>query len=314
MLTIDERGMALLLEPPWLTRSVSAACIKAMPRAAALLVSNDDSWAVAFFHQTRAFEILSMAAVTIIIVALGILQYRRMVNTLRDRLEVRHAERERIARELHDTLLQGIQGLILHFQAVAERIPQESPLRAQIDQALDRADTVLIEGRDRVRDLRASDHGANDLSATFSSLGAGFAEEWPTKFRVVCGGEQQAIDPVIREEIYLIGREALLNAFRHAQAAAIEAELAYDVKQFRLCVRDDGIGIPPDIMEAGHRPGHWGLVGMRERANCIGGKLKILARQGTGVEVELLVPSGIAYVHARRPRWVSLKRLLSLGR
>jgi signal transduction histidine kinase len=305
--------MVLLLLPPRLTWPVSAARIKATPYMAALFVSSDDS-SGAFFHQTRAFEILSMVALAIVIAGLVILQYRRMVNTLRDRLEVRHAERERIARELHDTLLQGIQGLILHFQAVAERIPKESPLRAQIDQALDRADTVLIEGRDRVRDLRASDRGANDLSAAFASLGEGFAEEWPTKFRVVCGGEQQSIDPAIREEIYLIGREALLNAFRHAQAVEIEAELAYDVKQLRLCVRDDGIGIPPDIMEAGCRPGHWGLVGMRERANCIGGKLKILARQGTGVEVELIVPSGIAYTHARRRPWASLKRLLSLGR
>jgi signal transduction histidine kinase len=285
-----------------------------MPYMAALFVSSDDSWIGAFFRQTRALEILSTVAAAIVIVVLVILQYRRMVSTLRDRLEVRHAERERIARELHDTLLQGIQGLILHFQAVAERIPKESPLRAQIDQALDRADTVLIEGRDRVRDLRASEHGANDLSAALASLGEGFAEEWPTKFRVVCGGEQQAIDPVIREEIYLIGREALLNAFRHAKAVEIEAELAYDVKQFRLCVRDDGIGIPQDIMEAGRRPGHWGLVGMRERANCIGGQLKILARQGTGVEVELIVPAGIAYARARRPRWYSFKRFLSLGR
>ena len=266
------------------------------------------------FYQTRCFQILSIVAVILGVIALAIVQYRRMLATLRDRLEVRHAERERIARELHDTLLQGIQGLILCFQAVAERIPVGDPIRTQIDQALDRADGVLVDGRDRVRDLRASDHATKDLAVAFATLGEGLSEEWPAKFRVVCGGAQQAIDQVIREEIYLIGREALLNAFQHAKAVQIEVEIAYDIKQLRICVRDDGIGIAPDILEAGQRPGHWGLIGMRERAHCIGGQVMIWVRPDAGTEVELVVPAGIAYAHARGPRWRWLKRLLSFGR
>jgi signal transduction histidine kinase len=295
--------MLLILLPSWLLWPDPAACSMAATETLALS-----------FYQTRSFHMLLIAAVILGVIALAVFQYRRMLATLRDRLEVRHAERERIARELHDTLLQGIQGLILHFQAIAERIPEGDPIRVQIEQALDRADTVLVDGRDRVRDLRTGDHTTNDLAVAFAALGDGLSQDWPAKFQVVCGGTQQDIDPVIREEIYLIGREALLNAFHHARAKAIEVEIGYDPRQFRLCVRDDGIGIEQDILEAGRRPGHWGLVGMRERANCIGGQFMIWAKPQAGTEIELVVPSGIAYAHSRRPRWTWLKRLLSFGR
>jgi signal transduction histidine kinase/ligand-binding sensor domain-containing protein len=266
------------------------------------------------FYQTRCFQILSILAAILCVVALIVFQYRRMVATVRDRLEVRHAERERIARELHDTLLQGIQGLLLYFHAVAERLPGEDPIRAQIDQALDRAEALLVDGRDRVRDMRASDRATSDLAVAFATLGEGLAAEWPATFRVVSIGTRLDIDPAIREEVYLIGREALLNAFHHAKAVEIEVEIAYDAKQLRVCVRDNGIGIKPEILEAGRRPGHWGLVGMRERANCISGQLRIWARPGTGTQIELVVPARIAYAHVRRSRWTWFKRLLSMGR
>jgi signal transduction histidine kinase len=266
------------------------------------------------FYQTRCFQILSIVTGILCVIAIVILQYRRMLATLRDRLEVRHAERERIARELHDTLLQGIQGLILYFQAIAEHIPPGDPLRAQIDHALDRADNVLVEGRDRVRDLRVSDRTTKDLVVAFGSLGDVLAQQWPVRFKVMSAGDHREIDVAIQEEVYLVGREAVLNAFRHAEAEDIEVELAFDAKQFRLCVRDNGVGIDPQILEAGRRPGHWGLVGMRERASCIGGVLKIWARAGTGTEIELIVPATIAYAQAHRPRWPRFKRILSFGR
>jgi signal transduction histidine kinase len=285
---------------------------------------SDDGWSkqpakLAFrikrtFYQTRCFQVLSIIAGILCVIALVILQYRRMLATLRDRLEVRHAERERIARELHDTLLQGIQGLILYFQSIAERIPPGDPLRTQIDHALDRADNVLVEGRDRVRDLRASDRATEDLVVAFASLGDSLAQQWPARFKVVSVGDQREVDAAVREEVYLVGREAVLNAFRHAEAKEIEVELAFDVKQFRLCVRDNGVGIDPDILEAGRRPGHWGLVGMRERALCIGAALKIWSRAETGTEIELVVPATIAYVPARPTRWLWFKRLVSFGR
>jgi signal transduction histidine kinase len=258
-------------------------------------------------------DVLYIAVIPIIVVAI-LLQNRRMVGRMSDRLEIHRAARERIARELQDILLQGIQGLILQFQAVAEHIPEESPLRAQIDQALDRADSVLVESRGRVHDFYTSDHGLKDLGAAFAWLGQTFAEYWPPTFQLVFSGERQDIEAVVEEEIYLIGREALLNAFQHARALGIEVELAFEVKQFRLCVRDDGVGIPSSIVEEGRRSGRWGLVGMRERAHSIGGQLEIQGHVGLGTKVELVVPSGIVYRKGYRASWASLKRLLGVRR
>lgn len=266
------------------------------------------------FDQGSRFEVFFIVAAALAVIGLIALQMRHMAAKLRDRLEVRHAERERIARELHDTLLQSIQGLILRFQAIAEHVPPNDPIRVMIDQALDRADEVLVDGRDRVRDLRLSESSSTDLEVTFAALGKELTGTSVATFRVVSSGTRVEIEPIIREEIYLIGREALLNAFQHAQAKAIEVELSYGLKQLRLCVRDDGIGIDPHILEAGNRPGHWGLVGMRERANCIGGQVVIWARQGSGTDVELIVPASVAYARRGIASWKSLKRMLSFGR
>ncbi|GLQ46050.1 hypothetical protein GCM10007862_11010 [Dyella lipolytica] len=291
---------------------------------AVIAANNDGQWnqqdaSVRFqiertFYQTRFFIIACIVAVILLVIGLVVLQMRQIAAKLRDRLEVRHAERERIARELHDTLLQGIQGLILRFQAIAEHIPEKDPIRVMIDQALDRADGVLVDGRDRVRDLRMTEGTAKDLAVTFAALGKELSADYPVTFRVVSSGIRHEIDPAIREEIYLIGREALLNAFQHAQAREIEVELCCDFKQLRVCVRDDGIGIDPKILDAGGKPGHWGLVGMRERATCVGGQLMIWARPGAGTDVELTVPASIAYVRKHSVRWKRLKHMLSWGR
>lgn len=261
-------------------------------------------------HLTTWHLIFYIVPATAVVVGLAVFRYRQMVTKLRDRLEVRHAERERIARELHDTLLQGIQGLILRFQAIAERIPEGDPIRTLIDQALTRADEVLVDGRDRVHDLRVSEGATKDLTMAFESLGGELQEGSATKFQVALRGTKRDIDPVIREEIYLIGREAILNAFRHAEAKTISVDIVFESKHFLLQVRDNGVGIDPGILKAGHKPGHWGLMGMRERAECIAGTCSISSRQGEGTTVELLVPSHIAYVIRRSARWSTLTQLL----
>ncbi|GLQ51794.1 sensor histidine kinase [Dyella flava] len=230
------------------------------------------------------------------------IRYRRMVAKIRDRLEVRHAERERIARELHDTLLQGIQGLILRFQAIAEGLPEGDPVRAKIDLALTRADEVLVDGRDRVHDLRVSEGATKDLVVTFEILGQELESESSAEFRLLPHGTRRDIEPIIREEIYLIGREALLNAFRHANAETISLNIFFEAKQFLLRVEDDGIGIDPGILQIGHKPGHWGLRGMRERTQCIGGDLSISSNPGQGTLVELVVPSHVVYAAKRSTR------------
>lgn len=257
-------------------------------------------------HLSTWYLIAYIALAMTVLIGLVVFRYRQMVAKLRDRLEVRHAERERIARELHDTLLQGIQGLILRFQAITERIPEGDPIRTQIDQALTRADEVLVDSRDRVHDLRVSEGATKDLMVTFDALGKELQEGRAAKFKVAARGTRRDIDPVIREEIYLVGREAILNAFRHAEAATISVDMAFESKHFILEVRDDGVGIDPQILEVGRKPGHWGLMGMRERAQCIGGTCTISSQQGEGTAVELLVPSHVAYITRRPTRWATV--------
>lgn len=266
------------------------------------------------FYQTRWFLLLCALAAALAALNLFRLKLRQVETRLKERLEVRHAERERIARELHDTLLQGIQGLILRFHAITQKMAPNDPVRNLIDQVLDRADDVLVEGRDKVRDLRLSAAATTDLSGSFIALGEELSEGCPVQFQVIASGKEQAIDPVIREEIYLIGREAMLNAFRHAQAQAVEVQIDFDLKQLRICVRDDGVGIDDQTLDAGQRPGHWGLVGMRERAQCIGGQLRIWSAQGSGTEVVLTVPGSIAYATRYKASANWMKRLLGAGR
>lgn len=211
------------------------------------------------------------------------------------RLEERLAERERIARELHDTLLQSVQGLILKFHAVAKQIPSEQPARQAIEKTLDHADQVLAEGRDRVRNLRTIAVSVSDLPAAFQQV----AEETPlgreATFKTVVEGSVRELHPMVLEECFAIGREALINAFSHSGGLNIELEIAYDPAQFRLRVRDDGQGIDSAILEKGGRDDHWGLQGMRERANRIGGQLDLWSRPGAGTEIELMVPAATAY-------------------
>jgi signal transduction histidine kinase len=259
------------------------------------------------FYQTRAFQVASgVLALLCIVGAIGF-QYRRTIRTIRDRLEVRHAERERIARDLHDTLLQGIQGLILFFQTMPDRIAKDDPYRDKINQALDRAHRVMVEGRNRVRDLRASDPAIKDLNEAFAALAKELVEDWPAEFRIRSEGAPREIDLSIREEVYLIGREAILNAFHHAKASEIEACLDYDARQFRVWVRDNGIGIDSKILETS-RHGHWGLRGMQERAVGIGGHLETSTQPGAGTLVKLTVPSSIAYARSCQLTSAWLKR------
>ncbi len=216
------------------------------------------------------------------------------------RLEERVSERTRIARELHDTLLQSFQGLMLLFQNVRNLLP-ERPLEAAraLDDALVRADQAIIEGRDAVLDLRSSTVVNHDLAQAMTALGEELASEDgkrnPVTFRVLVEGTPHSLDPILRDEIYRIAREALRNAFHYAQARRIEAEITYGVPLLRLRIRDDGDGIDPAVLDKGGLAGHWGLPGMRERAKHIGAQLNVWSGPGAGTEVELTIPGSIAY-------------------
>ena len=212
------------------------------------------------------------------------------------RLEERVAERERIARELHDTLLQSVQGLILKLDAITRQIPKEDAAHSAIETILDHADRVLAEARDRVRSLRATPVPVRDLQAAFQEVAEETSKGSGATLKTVVEGTVRSLHPIVLEECFAIGREALINAFRHSAGLRIEVEIAYDPRQFRLRVRDDGHGFDPRIFENGNCADHWGLQGMRERADRIGAQLDLLSTPGSGTEVELTIPADTAYL------------------
>jgi signal transduction histidine kinase/ligand-binding sensor domain-containing protein len=263
------------------------------------------------FFQTPWFLWLCVVAAFGTLWLLYLLRLRQIAQHIRTRLHERHMERERIARELHDTLLQSIHGLILRFQAVAETIPPTDRARMAMESALDRADEVLAEGRDRVLDLRASTQYSNDLPEAFSRIAEELARDHPAVFQLTIRGVEQVLDPLVRDEIFRIGREALLNAYHHGDAGTVEVEIDYSRDELRLCFVDDGRGVEAGVLEQGGRPGHWGLSGMRERAERIGGRLSIWSRPGAGTEVEFRMPAAAAYRPGlKTSRWKWLRRLL----
>jgi signal transduction histidine kinase len=214
------------------------------------------------------------------------------------RFEERLAERTRIARELHDTLLQSFQGLMLHFQAVNDQLPACNAKEA-LEKALDRADQAIVEGRNAIQNLRSSTAVTNELGQAMAALGEEFGGARDGKIgsptlSVSMEGTPRELHPILRDDIYRIAREALRNAFLHAQASKIEADITYSERLLRLRIRDDGKGIDPKLLDAG-RDGHWGLAGMRERAEQIGARLDIWSEVGAGTEVELRIPGPVAY-------------------
>ena len=260
------------------------------------------------------FMLLSTLAVVAILWMLYLFRLQQVAAELRGRMEERLGERERIARELHDTLLQGIQGLILRFQAAAVRIPNSEPARQLMDSALDRADEVMAEGRDRVRHLRVSVGATKDLAEAFTQAGQELSRGTNVEFAVVVEGDMRPLHPLVLDEAYWIGHEALVNAFQHAEGTRIEVEIAYDQNKWRIRVRDNGRGIDSQVLESGGKPDHWGMSGMRERATKIGGQMQIWSRPEAGTEVELSVPGSKAYRSYRsRSAWTLLLRAVRGG-
>jgi signal transduction histidine kinase len=231
----------------------------------------------------------------LLLVGLYQLRLRQAAARLNARLEERLAERERIARDLHDTLLQGFQGLILRFHDAMMTIPEREPARELMETALDRADEVMAEGRDRVVNLHASFEKSGDLAQSLAHAGDEIANGSEVKIRVTSQGQVQTLDREALDEIYCIGREAMVNAFRHSKGRSIEVEVEYAPWELRLRIRDDGRGIDPNILQAG-QPGHIGLASMRERAGRVSGQLDIISGPGAGTEIELRVPAAKAYL------------------
>ena len=244
------------------------------------------------FFQTNWFLAACAGAVLALLWGLHQLRLRRIAREFNANLEGRVDERLRVARDLHDTLLQSFQGLMLHLQVVDDLLP-EGKAKQQLEQTLERADQAIAEGRSAVYGLRSSATISNDLAQAVKAVGDELGKD-TAAFRLVVEGPARDLHPIIRDEVYCIAREALRNAFSHSSARRIEAELAYGDSAFRLRIRDDGEGIPPGTLNDG-RPGHYGLHGMRERARQIGGKVEIWSGPGAGTEIAFSIPGSIAY-------------------
>jgi signal transduction histidine kinase/streptogramin lyase len=220
------------------------------------------------------------------------------------RLEERVNERTRIARELHDTLLQSFHGSLFRFQAARNMLPRRPEEAIQVlDSAITRADEAIAEGRAAIQNLRYEPSAHSDLEHLVIAIGQELedseaANHEPANFRVTVEGKRQPLSPILQDEVYRIARELLRNAFQHAQARHIEAEIQYDDRLLRLRIRDDGKGMDPKVLQERGRAGHWGLPGIRERAKQIGARLEFWSEVGAGTEVELTAPASVAYANA----------------
>ena len=211
--------------------------------------------------------------------------------------EERCSERARIARELHDTLLQGVIGASLLLHAAVEQTPADSPSKPSLTRALRLVHQAIDEGRVVLQGLRSAPATSMSLEDGLSKLGDECRLENAPQFRILVSGHSRAIKPVVQEQTYLIVREALVNALRHSEATSIEAEVEYLPGRLGVVVRDNGRGIDPEVVQSGRKDGHWGMVSMRERAENIGARLKVQSRVTGGTEIELSVPSQIAFQH-----------------
>jgi signal transduction histidine kinase/ligand-binding sensor domain-containing protein len=266
------------------------------------------------FFQSRMFMLLCVLALALLVQLAYSMRMAHLSARLHSQIEGRIAERERIARELHDTLLQGFQGLMLRFQLVADMIAPDHPAHRLLDTAMQRGDAALIEGRDRVRDLR-SFAVVDDLAESLRKLGGGGTPAETMGFRVVERGFARVLNPITADEVVRIGAEAIANAFQHARATVIEVSVLHNSDALRLLIEDDGVGIARDVLQAGRREGHYGLVGMRERAGKIGARIAFAHRMPRGTVIELTVPDAQAYIGLPGSGWAgwmrSLRRRLS---
>ncbi|HET8772559.1 MAG TPA: two-component regulator propeller domain-containing protein [Thermoanaerobaculia bacterium] len=245
------------------------------------------------FHQTKWFLALCIAGAAVIVGMLYLLRVRQMTARLQRLHEERMDERTRIARELHDTLLQGFLSASMQLHVAADRIPDDSAAKPIVTNVLGLIAKVSEEGRQAVRGLRLPEN-TEALEQAFGRAKQELAGESELGFRVIVAGRRREVAPEVRDEIYRIGREALVNAFQHADAKNVEVEVEYLDDRLRLRVRDDGRGIDETVLRSG-LDDHWGLAGMHERARKIGAQFRVISRAGAGTEIELSVPRRIAY-------------------
>ena len=271
-------------QPPWKTRT--------LPTQGVVVAATTPGWPPIYERWWFPFlGIFVGAALIFSFYRVWIFQVTRKLNL---RFEERLAERTRVAQELHDTLLQGVLSASMQLHVAVDQLPEDAPVRPALNRILQLMGQVIDEGRNTLRGLRSSPESVQDLKTCFLRIPQELGKQDGIDFRVVVEGPTVPLRSLVRDDVYSIGREALVNAFRHSGARTIDVQLEYGANQLRVLVRDDGCGIDPQVLKSG-RDGHWGLSGMHERAERIGARLKVLSRVGGGTELELRVPGDIAF-------------------
>ena len=256
--------------------------------------------------QTRWFRISFVAITLLSVLCAHRLRLYQLTQQFNMRLEERANERTRIARDLHDTMLQSFQGVMLKFYALSYILDRPAEARQTLEGLVVEVRQAITEGREAVQGLRSSTFISNDLARALTTLGQKLAAEQDAQnraaFQVEVERETRELHPILRDEVYRIASESVRNAFRHSGAVRIEVEIRYDDRQFRVRIRDNGKSIDPKVLEDDGRIGHYGLPGMRERAKLVGGKLAVWSELNSGTETELTIPASLAYSKSRSPR------------
>jgi signal transduction histidine kinase len=262
-------------------------------------VWNEDGASIDFsifpaFYQTQLFKLFCFAAAAVIAWSLYRLRLRQMQAAWNARFEERLAERTRLAQDLHDELLQNAMGVSLQLELTDSFIEETHAAKRHLVRALDLSRALMEQGRAVLRDLRAKTRDAADVTTVLSRTIEESQRQGGPASSLIVEGSPRNLNPLVAEDFMQIGRQAITNAFQHAAAKKVEVCLIYRATELCLEVKDNGCGIDPRIAEAG-KPGHFGLIGMRERAERIGGVLTIASRAGEGTNVTVTVPGRRAF-------------------
>jgi signal transduction histidine kinase/ligand-binding sensor domain-containing protein len=276
-------------------------------------VWNDEGAVLTFtvahaWFQTTWFRAFCVALSLLLLWALYLLRLRQLHHQFSVAMEARIDERTRIARDLHDTLLQSFNALLLRLQTVSNVLPaRPDEAKRRVEEAIEQGSNAITEGRDTVHALRSSGSAGMDLDRAISNFAkellSGVTSEPAPELHVQVEGKPTHLNPIVRDEVYRIATEAVRNAIRHANARRIEVEIRYDEQHLRLRIGDNGAGIDPAILNRDHKAGHWGLRGMRERAKLVGGTLEVWSQINVGTEIDLSIPAASVYAKPNSARW-----------
>ena len=248
------------------------------------------------FCQTTWFRSLLGLIFAMMLCVIFLIRLHHLNRKTEARLRERLIERERRARELQDTLLQGFQMLVLRFQVITDTLSPDNPATTLLEESLRRSERALQEGRERVSALRPETESGEDLAADLLRFGNSLSLGSITRFQLSVVGTPMDLRAVVHEEIRMIAREAIANAFRHAGASQIVCQINFARRFFSFVCRDDGCGIPKALQETTKLPNEWGLMGMQERTRKIGAVLHIHSRDPRGTTIELKLSASIAYL------------------